>query len=796
MVALPFNKKKLTGTQDIRLEVPVPDFTPYACHYDPNTILTKNGELIQTIKITGFTYERVGGEKLDLRDMVRKGIKESINASKYAVWFHTVRRKTNLTPEGRYSEIFPKYVNDSWNYLHDWQNQYVNELYISIIHEGVSLKIANPKEYLRTLFYTAYKNYHENYLDRSWMELNETVERMLLLLRDYGAKRLATVETKDTVFSEPLKFFGKIMHLTEEQLLIPVMDASEYLATHHIAFGNNTLEIKGEQAKRFGAVLTVKEYHEMSTEVIDKLLQLPQEFIITQCLMFVPAKQATNDFKYQQYVLSVSGDEAFSKNIGLHDLMSSDRGEVTDYCEQQISICLFADTIERLEVLVDSGVRALNAMGVVAVREDICMEEIFWSQLPANFMFIRRKSYLNTAKVGGFASLNNFPAGQATGNLWGPAVTVFRTAMGTPYFFNFHTEDNGHTLIVGPHGSGKTVLMNFLVSQARKFNPRVFFFDQFQAARVFIRALGGDYLSIDPLTPSDQHRFNPMLLEDTSFNRQFLAKWLGYLLEKTGQELATVIKEKTEKIVDKSFAMPREQRRLSKVLAEFGDDVASEFKDWIGNGKYAHLFDNEQDMFPTVYTQAFGVSAVVKDKTTLGPVISYLFQRIQLLLDGTPTMVVLDEAWKLVNNLTFAPELEGWLDSLRTRNAMVIFATETIEEKSQRQITQTLIKKIATQIYLPNPNADEAYTDVLGLSKQEFDLLKSMSREERHFLMKHGNVAIVGKLDLYGLDDVMALLSGGEETVKQMNEIIDQVGVDPNGWVPVFCEKVRKTSEL
>jgi type IV secretion system protein VirB4 len=75
-------------------------------------------------------------------------------------------------------------------------------------------------------------------------------------------------------------------------------------------------------------------------------------------------------------------------------------------------------------------------------------------------------------------SLHNYPAGKASANHWGPAVTVLNTTSGTPYFFNFHVRDVGHTMIIGPTGAGKTVLLNFLCAQAQKFNPRTFFFDK------------------------------------------------------------------------------------------------------------------------------------------------------------------------------------------------------------------------------------------------------------------------------------------------------------------------------
>ena len=88
--------KKTEDDDGLRLEAPVPSFIPYACHYDSNTILTKNGELLQTIKIVGFTYETLGGSSLSLRDTVRKAVLERVKSSNFALYFHTVRRKHSL----------------------------------------------------------------------------------------------------------------------------------------------------------------------------------------------------------------------------------------------------------------------------------------------------------------------------------------------------------------------------------------------------------------------------------------------------------------------------------------------------------------------------------------------------------------------------------------------------------------------------------------------------------------------------------------------------------------------------
>src|SRR3546814_21157066 len=79
---------------------------------------------------------------------------------------------------------------------------------------------------------------------------------------------------------------------------------------------------------------------------------------------------------------------------------------------------------------------------------------------------------------------------------------------------------------IGPSGSGKTVALNFLLAQARKYDPRIVFFDKDRGGELFIRAIGGRYDVLRPGTPSGP---NPLQLEDSAANRQFLIDWLPLL---------------------------------------------------------------------------------------------------------------------------------------------------------------------------------------------------------------------------------------------------------------------------
>lgn len=816
---------KNARTNEERQEAAVEEFIPLACHYDPTTLVTKNGELIQTIKITGFSFESVNadsGEKKTLRHVIRDAVQASIKTNDFALWIHTVRRKKDLSGGGKYTPgSFEDHVHRSWCERHDWEHKYVNELYITIICEGQAFNLT-AKDFTRSLFFLAERKYRLKYMEASHKKLDEAVSGILNTLKGYGARRLGVLEYRGVTYSEPLQFFGKIVNLYEKPTPIPVMDISTYLPTHEISFGFNVLEVKGETGRHFGTVLTVKEYHDVSSSAIDEFLQLDEEFIVTETFDFINSEKALKKFEHQQYLIKLSGDQEFSDVSGMTDIIQSNRGRSVDFGEHQISIMLLNDSLPDLERQLKQTVDAFRHVGIVAIREDVMMEEVFWAQLPGNFEFLRRLSPINTRRIGGFASLYNFPAGKLDNNHWGSAATVFHTRAGTPYFFSFHEGDNGHSVIIGPFGAGKTVLLNFMVCEARKFNNRLFFFDQERASELFIRAVGGNYRRMMKNPASNQLRMNPLQLPDTPQNRGFLRAVFQYMSMDERLQVNERDKQLAEQAVEHVFLLPQAERRLSNVIPKFWPQTelpkpaASASADpfaalagtssvrveelpwqrmarWYGQGEYAHIFDSPHDeLVLSNMVYGFGMTEVAKDRRALIPIFSYLIHRIRQTLDGTPTMIVLDEAWSLVDNPVFAQFIPAWLDDLRANNAMVIFATESVDNIKESSITQPVIQKMATQIYLPNPRATDAYRAVFGLNNVEFELLNSMSTSRREFLLKHHQEAVVATLDLSGMHDIIAVLSGNKEGIALMENIMLDVGDDTSRWLPIFRERVSK----
>ena len=374
-------------------------------------------------------------------------------------------------------------------------------------------------------------------------------------------------------------------------------------------------------------------------------------------------------------------------------------------------------------------------------------------------------------------------------------MTVFDTTSGTPYFFNFHARDVGHTTIIGPTGAGKTVLMNFLVAQAQKYRGRTFMFDKDRGAEIFVRALEGNYSVIEP---GEDCGFNPLQLPDTREHRAFLVDWLKALVSANGEIITPEENDRIVEAVNGNFNLEPSARMLRNIAPFFGletpGSIASRLRMWHSSGNYAKIFDNPVDKINFSNNNVFGfeMGELLADKVSMAPTLMYLFHRVHMSLDGTPTMVILDEAWALIDNPIFAGKIKDWLKTMRKLNGMVVFATQSVEDAAKSDISDTLIQQTATQIFLPNPKATDSYKEAFMLTDREFNLLKTTDPASRYFLVKQSGDVVVARIDLTGMEDVINVLSGRAETVGILQRVLQEVGHDPDEWLPVFQQEVER----
>ena len=109
-----FGRRKVTNAGYSKREVSMAEFIPYEHHFDQETIITKTGELQQTIRLEGWSFETADDVDVDMKKSVRNSLLKSLSNGNYSVWFHTVRRKKSSYPKGDFSNAFAEQINERW----------------------------------------------------------------------------------------------------------------------------------------------------------------------------------------------------------------------------------------------------------------------------------------------------------------------------------------------------------------------------------------------------------------------------------------------------------------------------------------------------------------------------------------------------------------------------------------------------------------------------------------------------------------------------------------------------------
>lgn len=793
---LSLQRRKTSKATYSKLEVSAATFIPYEYHWDRETLLTKKKEFVQIMKLDGFSFETADDEDVDMKKLVRNSLLKSMADGTFAVWFHTIRRRQSAYPGGKQPPGFAAYVDKLWHEKHTTKDTYVNEIYITVVRKADTKGAAKVHHYLKKASSAGNKTAQIDAMRDAQKELAEAVNRLSATLRDYGARLLTTYENEHGVFSEPMEFLAKLVNCGFSQpMRFTATDMSRYLPIYRLYFGGRAVEVSGGPRKRFAGLISIKEYSPATAAgLLDGFLQLPFEFIISQSFSFHNRSVNINRMQLRQRRMMAAEDAAISQIAEISDALDMAMSGHVAFGPHHLTVMCFEESLPELEKVLSLAIAELVNLGINPVREKFVMEQAYWAQLPANFDCIARGADISTMNLAGFASLHNYPIGKIAGNHWGDAVTVFDTSSGTPYYFNFHNRDVGHTTIIGPTGAGKTVLLNFLCAQAQKFNCRIFFFDKDRGAEIFIRAIGGKFTVIEP---GKKCNFNPLQLPETPENRTFMAEWLHTLVTIHDEPFTSDDMDRINDAVAGNFKLARKDRILRNVAPFLGIEgpgtMASRLKMWHSGGPYSGLFDNETDVVDFSIGSCFGfeMGEVLKERVSLEPTLLYLFHRINLSLDGTPTIIVLDEAWALIDNKIFSGRIRDWLKTLRKLNGMVVFATQSVEDATNSAISETLIQQTATQIFLPNPKATDAYKKAFMVSEREFNLLKTTDPGSRYFLVKQGKDVVVARIDLSGMDDVINVLSARAETVSILDEVRSEYGDAPEAWMAPFQKRVK-----
>ncbi|MEP9389924.1 VirB4 family type IV secretion/conjugal transfer ATPase [Mesorhizobium sp. KR9-304] len=779
---------------------------PYMRHLADTVIGLESGAILSVIKLDGLFFQTEDQAELNMRASVQNTMIRALGSSRYSLWSTVVRTQVQPETGGSFSDSFCDLLDKRYMTELRAKRMFTNDLYFTIARSGMRGALGAAETVSRLLDRSSGREIVELRLHERINELEEVVGNIVRELQKYGARPLGIVHHKGEPYSEPCAFFNTLLTCgLSRPMRLPRMAIRNYVGTSRLHFSKRTMQAQGrvEAENRFGAMLSIKEYPPFSAPgMLDGLLQMNHEFMLTQSFTLADKPIAQERISRLQRQIRASDESGSTVETDIDFALNSLVNQEAVFGYHHFSLLCLSRNLAGLDKAVAELGSCLTDMNVNWLREDLNMEASFWAQLPGNHAYIARSAMLSSANFSGLSSMHNFATGRATGVHWGLPISILETTSQTPYHFNFHQRDIGHFLVTGPTGSGKTVVLTFLLAQAFRIRPepKAVFFDKDRGAEIFVRAVGGAYEVLQPGVPTG---FNPLQLENNSTNRDFLARLLKAMLQPAdGSGFAQEEEDTLERAIGRICQEPIGQRTLANLSGLLmgrsradANDLQSRLRPWF-EGEKAWLFNAGRDVLTFSGRSIFGfdMTHILDNQEVRTPALMYLYHRLDELLTGDPVLIFMDEGWKLLQDSTFSGYIVDKMKTIRKMNGIVGFGTQSAADIARAPQSHTLIEQSATNIHFPNPRADEeSYIRRFGLTAKEYNFVRNTPPERRTFLIKHGNDSVIARLDLSAMPDIVKVLSGRKETVEACAALRARLGEDPAAWLPEFCGWERAT---
>ena len=408
-------------------------------------------------------------------------------------------------------------------------------------------------------------------------------------------------------------------------------------------------------------------------------------------------------------------------------------------------VILFDDDREALQEKAEAIRRLVQAEGFGARIETLNATDAYLGSLPGNWYCNIREPLINTNNLADLVPLNSVWSGSPVAPCpFYPSNSppLMQVASGsTPFRLNLHVDDVGHTLIFGPTGSGKSTLLALIAAQFRRYeHAQIFAFDKGHSLMPLTLAAGGNHYDIGGDRDTNERRlsFCPLWDLNTDSDRAWASEWIETLVTMQG---ITITPDHRNAISRQISLMAAAQGRS---LSDFVSGVQMrEIKDalhhYTVDGPMGQLLDAEEDGLTLRAFQCFEIEQLMNlGERSLVPVLTYLFRRIEKRLDGSPSLIVLDEAWLMLGHPVFRAKIREWLKVLRKANCAVVLATQSISDAERSGIIDVLKESCPTKICLPNGAAREAGTrefyERIGFNERQIEIVANAIPKREYYV--------------------------------------------------------------
>jgi type IV secretion/conjugal transfer VirB4 family ATPase len=393
--------------------------------------------------------------------------------------------------------------------------------------------------------------------------------------------------------------------------------------------------------------------------------------------------------------------------------------------------------------------KVIQGRDFTCMVESVNAVEAWLGSLPGHAYANVRQPPVSTLNLAHMIPLSAVWAGpERDEHLGAPPLFFARTEGATPFRFSLHVGDVGHTLVVGPTGAGKSVLLALMALQFRRYpHAQVFAFDFGGSIRAAALAMGGDWHDLGGALSDETNEpvaLQPLALIDDAAERGWAAEWIANILARETIVITPEAKDHLWSALSSLASAPVSERTLTglSVLLQ-SQTLKRALQPYCLGGPYGRLLDAEAERLGEAEVQAFETEGLIG--TGAAPaVLAYLFHRIEGRLDGRPTLLIVDEGWLALDDRGFAGQLREWLKTLRKKNASVIFATQSLSDIDSSAIAPAIIESCPTRLFLPNERAIEPQITAIyrrfGLNDRQIEILaRATPKRDYYCQSRRGN---------------------------------------------------------
>lgn len=822
-------------------------YLPYCWHLTDHIISLNNGDLLACFKVEGRTHECASDRELvnwhrDLNNLVKSFASDNIE-----LWSHEYHHQIHEYPQQAYKDYFADYLDKYNQDLHASSDLFVNDLYLSVIYRRTGDK---TQQFLNRFEKSSEDELHD-LQTAAIAGLQEICEQLLQGMASYGIEPLGiyyrnkqgetcrppssvTADSTPSLtayqcYSSALELLYFLVNL--EWSLVPVCSGKigSYIMDNRVinSLWGDLIQLRAIDKNFYTTAIEIRDYDKLTEPgQLNLFKEADFSYLLTQSFSIMSEISAKTLLEHQEKSMLETGDRSLSQLTQLGSALDMLLAKEFVMGLHHATVHVFDEDEQQAQFHARKAKVLMSQCGLMAGNIGLASEAAYFAKLPGNQHLRPRPVPINSWNFLHLSPFHNFMRGKAHNNPWGPAVTLFRTVSGTPLYFNFHVtpidEDSrgkrplGHTLILGRSGAGKTTVLNFLLAQSMKFQPRLFCYDRDRGMEPFIRSVGGLYTTLQSGISSG---FSPLQLEPTLQNISFVKNLLRVCVEtlkgtSLSAAMASAIYTAVDAVMDVDSLIPLKERNISALLT-FIDDIHEDklslselVKVWTVQGEYGWLFDNPEDQLDLTQNDVYGFdlkefitedgNAAVSLART--PLLMYLLYRIRQSIDGTRRVIqCFDEFHAYLDDPVLEEEVKRGIKTDRKKDAVYLFATQEPTDAIESNIGKTIIQQTVTKLCLENPDADrEDYLQGLKLTETEYNALISIPENSRQFLVKQGLQSALATLDLtpsksanqqqdqQRMENILKILSGTPDNAEKIERIVNKLGPDPQQWLNTF----------